>query len=108
MANSFLLRFQEYCEESCTGEVAGLQTLTKIPREQADSASTEAVFKTLIAGTSTCTRVRSEQSDTDYANSSRTFSMAQTPGTKTKTAVKKESEDQDPCQQQMRVFPKCY
>jgi hypothetical protein len=109
MATSFLLRFQELCEESRAGEVtAALQSVTKIQREQGDLVSTEDAFKTLVAGTSTCTRVRSEQTDNDYANPSRTFPIAHALGTRTKTAVKKETEDQDPCHQQMRVFPKCY
>ena len=109
MATSFLLRFQEHCEESRAGEVtAGLKTITKTQGEQADSASTEAAFKTLIAGTSTVTRVQSEQGDSDYADANRTLPIAPTMGTMTKTSANTESVDQDPSRQELRVLPRCF
>jgi len=108
MANSFLLRFQEQCEESCSGEVTtGTMTHTKMMREQADSDPSHLACKSLFAGTSTCTRVPSEQGDTDYANPARTLPIAPSMGTMTKTAVKMESDDQDRGKQEMAVFPKC-
>lgn len=108
MANSFLLRFQENSEDSYSDEIsAEIKTHTKTPLEQADSASTEATSKTLIAGTSTCTRVRTEQGDPDYADTARTFPVGPIMGTKTATAVKKEADDKDSRHQEMSVLPKC-
>lgn len=110
MATSFLLRFQENCEATCgAAEItAGLQTVTKVLREQTDSVSNEASFRTLIAGTSTITRVQSEQSDSDYANENRTIPVGPVMGTTTTTAIKMEGDDQDPRQHQLTVLPKCF
>jgi hypothetical protein len=108
MANSFLLRFQENCRDFYSDEIsAGIKKHTKTPLEQADSASTEATSKTLLAGTSTCTRIRSEQGDPDYADTARTLPIGPIMGTATKTAVKKESNDEDSRQKAMSVLPKC-
>ena len=108
MATSFLLRFQEYCEETCVGEVfAGVKTITKTLGDKTDSASTEAVFKTLIAGTSTVTRVQSEQGDSDYADANRTIPVGPKMATKTTTAIQMEGDDQKPRHHGIRVLPKC-
>ena len=108
MATSFLLRFQEHCEETRAGEVtAGLQTVTKTQREQGDPVSTEAAFKTLIAGTSTVTRVQNEQGDSDYADANRTLPVGPKMGTKTTTAIQMEGDDQKPRHHAIRVLPKC-
>jgi hypothetical protein len=113
MTHSFLLRFQERCEESCSAAVAmGTQTTTKVLREQPDSDPTKQTFRLLPtadtdAGTATTTRIRSEQGDADYAHSARTLPTAPIMGTMTITAVRMESGDQDPRQQEMTVLPKC-
>ena len=108
MANSFLLRFQENSENSYSDEIsARIKTHTKTLQEQADPISTETTSKTLLAGTSTCTRVRREQGDPDYADTARTLPIGPIMGTTTKTAVKKESNDEDSRQKEMSVLPKC-
>lgn len=113
MTHSFLLRFQERCDDSCSEAVAiGTQTTTKVMREEADADPTKPTFQSLpaadiYAGTATTTRIRSEQGDTDYAHAARTFPIAPTMGTITKTAVKMETDDQDPRQHEMTVLPKC-
>ncbi len=109
MANSFLLRFQERCDDSRPGEVAaGIKTLTKVHREQADVTSSESAFKTVDAGTSTCTRVRSEQGDSDYGLATRTLPVGPIMGTMTSTAVKMEADDKDSCGKQLTALPKCF
>lgn len=113
MTHSFLLRFQERCEEACSTAIAmGTETTTKVMREQPDSDPTKPTFQLLPAadihaGTATNTRIRSEQGDTDFAHSARTLPIAPIMGTITTTAVKMESDDQDPRQQEMTVLPKC-
>jgi len=89
MTHSFLLRFQERCEESYSAAVAsGTQTMTKVMQEQPDADPTKPTFQLLpvadiYAGTATVTRIRSEQGDTDYANAARTLPVATIIGTKT-------------------------
>jgi len=90
----------------------GTETTTKVMREQPDSDPTKPTFQLLPAadvhaGTATNTRIRSEQADTDYAHAARTLPIAPIMGTATKTAVKMETDDQDPRQQELTVLPKC-
>ncbi len=112
MTHSYLLRFQERCEESCSTAVAmGTEPTTKVMREQPDADPTKPTFQLLHAGihagTATNTRIRSEQGDTDYTHSARTLPIAPIMGTITTTAVKMESDDQDTQQCEMTVLPKC-
>lgn len=113
MTDAFLLRFQERCEESCSGTaVAGTHTKTKIMREQPDADPAKADFRSLpgveiSAGTVTNTRIRSEQGDADCGTTARTLPIQPVMGTTTKTAVKMEADDQDPRQHEMTVLPRC-
>lgn len=113
MTHSFLLRFQERCDEPCSTAVAsGTQTMTKVMREQPDADPTKLTFQSLptsdiYAGTATITRIRSEQGDADSAQGARTLPIAPILGTTTKTAMKMETADQDPLQKEMTVLPKC-
>jgi hypothetical protein len=113
MTHSFLLRFQERCEETCSTAIAmGTETTTRVMREQPDSDPTRQTFQMLpaadiLSGTATNTRIRSEQGDTDFAHSARTLPIAPTMGTMTSTAVKMESGDHDPRQEEMTVLLKC-
>lgn len=113
MTHSFLLRFQEQCEETCSTAIAmGTETTTRVMREQPDSDLTRQTFQMLpaveiLSGTAKNTRIRSEQRDTDFAHSARTLPIAPTMGTMTSTAVKMESGDHDPRQEEMTVLLKC-
>ena len=71
MTHSFLLRFQEPCEESCSAPAAtGTQTMTKVMREGPDADPSVSSFQYLptadiYAGTATNTRIAKEQGDAD-------------------------------------------
>jgi hypothetical protein len=113
MTDSFLLRFQEWCDDSLLGTVAvGTATGTKVRHEQPDADPTKADLRTLPlaqvhAGTVTITRIRNEQGDADYGSTARTLPVQPLMGTITKTAVKMEADDQDPRQHELTVLPKC-
>ena len=113
MTYSFLLRFQERCEDSWSGTVAtGTQTKTFATREQSDADPTKAAFRSLPAvkinaGTVTNSRIRREQGDADYASSARTLPVQYVTGTTTTTAVKMEADDQDPRKPELTVLPGC-
>lgn len=114
MTLSFLLRFQERCEEPSQGAAAtGTQTATKVMHEQPDADPTKSDFRSLpgvhaSTGTVTNTRIRSEQGDTDYRSPARTLPIQSMSGTTTKTAVKMEMDDQDPRQHELTVIPRCF
>lgn len=109
--NSFLLRFQEPCEDSSVPVAARTQTVTKIAREQPDAYPTASSYRLvpteIFAGTVTNTRVRNEQGDADSASTCRTIPGPPEMGTRSITAVRMEDDDRDPCQQELVVLPKC-
>lgn len=113
MTKSFLLRFQEPCEESSPRVGAtGTETRTKITREQSDKDSAMAAPQFLpvamsSVGTDTHTRVRNEQADTDPGMTPKMLPPQYILGTRTKTAVKTETADQDQQSQKLRTLPKC-
>lgn len=81
-------------------------------REQADSDCASMACGTLPSvaintGTVTHTRIRSEQSDTDYASTARTLPAHIMMGTATKTLVKMEVDDQDPRRHSLTVLSRC-
>lgn len=110
MALSFLLRFQEHCVDPPVGAGGtGTETVTKIAREQSDADPTTPSYRSLPlaelhAGTMTTTRIRSEQGDADRSSTSRVVPLM---GTTTKTAVKMETDDQDPRQKELSTIPRC-
>lgn len=114
MTRSFLLRFQEKCEESCLiPAVSGAETTTKVISEhvaaaQEKSTSLPFISTCICAGTVTNTRIRSEQGDTDFSSAVRTLPIIPIMGTLTKTAVRAESDDQDRRQHEITVLPKCF
>ena len=79
MTISFLLRFQERCEDSRSDAVAtGTLTKTKIMREQPDADPTRAAFRSLpvvdiYPGTVTNTRIPKQQEDAGYGSSAGTL-----------------------------------
>ncbi len=113
MTQSFLLRFQDRCEDGSSGPVAtGTETTTKVLREQPDADPTKTTYRLLPSvednsGTMTNTRIHREQSDADYSSNVRIVPVAPVAGTGTATAVKMENDDQDPRQHELRVLPKC-
>jgi len=112
MTLSFLLRFQEQCEDSLAGAAGlGTETTTRMMHEQPDADPTKAEFRSLPSvqdnvGTVTNTRIRSEQGDADYGSTARTFPVQPVMGTTTKTAVRMESDDQDPRQYELTALPR--
>lgn len=79
MTFSFLLRFQELCEES-EGDAtcAGTETITKSEQEGRDADPASLSFRSIpmtaiCAGTATSTRIQNEQSDADRQSIVRTI-----------------------------------
>ncbi len=91
MDSAFILRYQESCTEGDSAScVAGTTTKTKTLGEQAD------LDQTLVSGTQTVTRVANEQGDADSTKKLTTLPRHSVEmGTKTATAVKAESPDND-------------
>ena len=114
MTASFLLRFQEPCDEAEGGDDPnGTKTVTKVAQEGKDadpmSLTCRSIpFRAILAGTATGTLVQSEQADADRHSISRTIPIQQVMGTTTKTAVKLEGDDQDPRQIEMTALPRCF
>ena len=101
MTRSFLLRFQEPCSASISAVAShGTQTKTAVAQEGPDSDPWSKSLRAVPvnennAGTMSGTRVRTEQSDTDFTSASRTLPMAMADGTKSITAVRMETTDED-------------
>jgi hypothetical protein len=110
---SFLLRFQERCEDSSSGAVAtGTETVTRILREQPDVDRPNGGFRSLPAaenktGTVTVTRISSDPGDADHGSTAHTLPFRLVMGTTTTTAVKMEADDQDPRRHELTVLPRC-
>jgi hypothetical protein len=113
MSFSFLLRFQERCEDSSSSAVAmGTETVTRVLQEQSDADRPNGAFRSLPiaeinAGTLTNTRIRAEQADADQCLSARTLPVRAVMGTRTATAVKMEADDHDPRQHELTALPRC-
>ena len=112
MTLSFLLRFEEQCRTTSEMVATGTETTTQVMREQPDADPRTVGYRSLplvdlYAGTRTNTRIGGEQGDADYDSATRTVPLHQTMGTQTATAVKMETDDQDPRQAELTVLPKC-
>lgn len=111
MTFSFLLRFQEPCEESEADVTCGTETMTKSELEGRDADPALLSFRSIPsavnAGTATSTLVQGEQADADRHSANRTIPILSVMGTTTKTAIQLESDDQDPRQKDMTVLPRC-
>jgi hypothetical protein len=116
MAGGFILRFQDHCVENDVTDVrAGTQTMTKVKTEQPDtdpSGSEHLAIprSSLPTGTITGTRIRTEEPDAD--RHSVTAAIPRIPkddktATRTRTAVRSETEDQDSGHQGVHIIPRC-
>lgn len=114
---SFLLRFQEQCEDLPEGAVeTGTATKTRVMHEQPDTDPTRMGHRSFpgiqanagTIGTITNTQIRNEQGDADNQSVVRPLLAQVIMGTTTKTAVKMEMDDQDPQQHELTVIPKCF
>ncbi len=113
MTRSFLLRFQEPCQESALPVAAhGTVTKTAVAQEGPDADPWNNSVRIVpnsehSHGTMSGTRIRTEQSDADYGSALRTLPVQMTAGTMTATAVKMETDDRDKRQQEVLVLPRC-
>lgn len=113
MTRSFLLRFQEPCSTTEHKDSSvSTATFTRIAQEGPDQAPSCQSLRFLpanveFAGTITESRVRTEQSDADFISASRAMPVGMASGTKSITAVRMETADDDYGRNESLVIPRC-